>query len=89
MADPTSGPESVRIDRWLLAARLYKTRPLAQEACAGGKVDLNGSGASAHKLVRVGDRVRVSTPRGARELIVRGLGERRLPRTRRRCCSRT
>jgi len=79
MADPSpDSSESVRIDRWLLAARLYKTRALAQEACAGGKVEINRSSASAHKPVRVGDRVHLSTPRGARDLIVRGLGERRL-----------
>jgi ribosome-associated heat shock protein Hsp15 len=78
--DPSAaGPESVRIDRWLLAARIFKTRAIAQEACSGGKVEVNRTSASAHKAVRVGDRVRVTTPRGPRELVVRGLGEKRRP----------
>jgi ribosome-associated heat shock protein Hsp15 len=70
--------DGVRLDRWLLAARVFKTRSLCQEACAGGKVDVNGFAASAHKIVRAGDRLRVTTPRGRRQLVVRGLGERRL-----------
>jgi ribosome-associated heat shock protein Hsp15 len=69
--------ESVRVDQWLLAARLFKTRPLAQAACSGGKVEVNGQPASPHRLVRSGDRVRVSTERGRRELVVRGLARRR------------
>ncbi|HZR83142.1 MAG TPA: RNA-binding S4 domain-containing protein [Candidatus Binatia bacterium] len=68
---------AVRIDRWLLASRVFKTRSLAQEACAGGKVEVNRASASPHKLVRIGDRVRVTTPRGARDLVVRALGEKR------------
>lgn len=70
--------ETVRIDQWLLAARLFKTRPLAQQACTGGKVEVNGNGVSAHRLVRVGDRILVKHERGRRELVVRGLGRRRL-----------
>ncbi len=70
--------DGVRIDRWLLAARVYKTRPLCAEACAGGKVEINGSTASAHKPVRVGDRVAATTVAGPRQLVVRALGLRRL-----------
>jgi len=73
-----SDADAVRIDRWLLAARIFKTRSLCVGACEGGKVDVNGQTASAHKLVRVGDRVHVTTPAGKRQLIVRGLGIRRL-----------
>jgi ribosome-associated heat shock protein Hsp15 len=69
---------SVRVDRWLLAARVYKTRTLCAQACAGGKVEVNGVGASAHKPLRVGDRVHVTTIGGARQLVVRALGLRRL-----------
>jgi ribosome-associated heat shock protein Hsp15 len=78
MAETGDGGASVRVDRWLLAARVYKTRSLAQDACAGGKVDVNRATASPHKAVRVGDRIRVSTPRGPRELVVRALAEKRL-----------
>ena len=76
MSEPPA--EDVRIDRWLVAARLLKTRPLAQEACAGGKVTINGTTASPHKAVRAGDRIRLTTARGHRELVVRDLGVRRL-----------
>ncbi len=77
--DPSaSAAGSVRIDRWLLAARIFKTRSLCAAACEGGKVEVNGVTASAHKLVRPGDRVRVTTPAGRRELVVRALGVRRL-----------
>ena len=74
----SSGDERVRIDQWLLAARLFKTRPFAQRACEGGKVSVNGQGVSAHRLVRAGDRVTVKTERGTRQLVVRGLGKKRL-----------
>jgi ribosome-associated heat shock protein Hsp15 len=73
-----SDHDSVRIDQWLLAARLFKTRPLAQQACTGGKVDVNRNSVTPHRLVRAGDRVRVTTERGRRELVVRGLGKKRL-----------
>jgi len=70
--------EHVRVDRWLLAARVFKTRTLAQEACAGGKVEVNGARVTAHKLLRVGDHVSVRGSRGRRELDVAALAERRL-----------
>ncbi|MDG2303844.1 MAG: RNA-binding S4 domain-containing protein [Candidatus Binatia bacterium] len=70
---------NVRVDRWLLAVRVFKTRTLSQQACAGGKVSVNDSRVSAHRPVRIGDRVRIQGPRGLRDLIVLGLGERRLP----------
>jgi ribosome-associated heat shock protein Hsp15 len=69
----------VRCDRWLLAARIFKTRDLAATACDGGKVEVNSTAAKPHKLVRPGDRLRVTTRDGRRELVVRALGERRLP----------
>ena len=75
----SAAPEAtVRIDRWLVAARVFKTRTFAQEACSGGKVEVNGSGASPHKPVRIGVRVHATTPRGPRQLVVRALAEKRL-----------
>lgn len=71
--------ESVRIDRWLLAVRVFKTRTLSQQACAGGKVTVNDVRATAHRPVRAGDRVRIQGARGLRDLVVLGLAERRLP----------
>jgi ribosome-associated heat shock protein Hsp15 len=70
----------VRIDRWLWAARIFKTRALASEALQGGRVHVGGARAKASKEVRSGDRVEVTLERGFRkELIVRGLAERRGP----------
>jgi len=69
----------VRCDRWLLAARIFKTRELAATACDGGKVDVNSIAAKPHKLVRPGDRLRVTTRGGRRELVVLALAEHRLP----------
>ena len=70
---------SLRIDKWLWAARLFKTRSLAATACDGGKVDLNDAAAKPARLVRAGDLVRVTLPRGKRIVKVLGLAERRGP----------
>jgi ribosome-associated heat shock protein Hsp15 len=51
--------DSVRLDKWLWAARFFKTRGLASEAVAGGKVHLNGSRTKPAKPVQVGDALRV------------------------------
>ena len=47
--------DSVRIDKWLWAARFYKTRALAREAIAGGKVHLNGHRVKPGKTIKMGD----------------------------------
>jgi ribosome-associated heat shock protein Hsp15 len=52
-----SSPEETRIDRWLCAVRLVKTRPLATQLCEGGHVRINGSSAKPSNKVRPGDRV--------------------------------
>jgi ribosome-associated heat shock protein Hsp15 len=52
-----TGPEETRIDRWLCAVRLVKTRALATELCEGGHVVVNGSPAKPSTRVRAGDRV--------------------------------
>ncbi len=56
MTDPADGAET-RIDRWLCAVRLVKTRPLATQLCEGGHVRVNGSPAKPSTKVRAGDRV--------------------------------
>jgi len=70
---------AVRLDKWLWAARFYKTRSLAAKACDGGKVEINGQSAKPHKLVRPGDRVKLSLPSWRREVTVLGLADRRGP----------
>jgi len=49
--------ETTRVDRWLWAVRLYKTRSVATDACRGGHVKVNGASAKPATPVRVGDRV--------------------------------
>lgn len=70
---------TVRIDQWLCAARLYKSRSLTQAACAGGHVKLNGASVRASHLVRVGDRIECVAPSGRRDVLVTALAEKRQP----------
>lgn len=70
-------PDRVRIDKWLWAARFFKTRSLATEAVDGGKIEVNGETAKPSKAVKVGDQVRVRLGAFEHRLLVRGLGERR------------
>jgi ribosome-associated heat shock protein Hsp15 len=67
----------VRIDKWLWAARVFKSRTLAARACTGGKVDVNGLAVKASRAVRPGDLLRVTVPQGKKILRVLGLSERR------------
>ena len=73
----TAGADSVRIDRWLWAARFYKTRSQAASAIDGGKVRLNDARPRTAAAVRVGDLVRVRMGPIERTLRVSGLAERR------------
>ncbi|MCU1321592.1 MAG: RNA-binding domain protein [Acidobacteriaceae bacterium] len=54
----------VRIDKWLWAARFFKTRTLAADACEMGRVDSNGMRAKASREVRAGDQLRVKSEAG-------------------------
>lgn len=69
--------DSVRIDKWLWAARFFKTRSLAAEAVAGGKVKVNGERAKPAKTIRVGDEVRIRIEPFEHVIRVQGLSERR------------
>jgi len=73
------GHLSVRLDTWLWAARFFKTRALASEAVAGGKVELNGTRAKRAKQLRVGDRLRVRKSPFDYQLTVRQLALHRGP----------
>jgi len=67
-----------RIDRWLWAVRMYKTRSAATEACRGGHVRVNGAPAKAATSVTVGDRVEATGPRGLKILEVVEVIEKRV-----------
>ena len=68
---------SVRIDRWLCAARIYKSRTIAQRACEAGDVRINGAKVRPSHVLRIGDEVRAEAPRGTMLLRVLGLADRR------------
>jgi len=71
--------EEARIDRWLWAARFYKTRTAATDAVAGGRVHLNGARVKPAKDVRPGDTLDVTIGDTRREVVVVALAERRGP----------
>ena len=74
---PGTAPASVRIDKWLWAARFFKSRSLAATACDGGKVDVNDQAAKPSRAVRVGDLLHITRPGVRRVARVRALSERR------------
>lgn len=69
--------DRVRLDKWLWAARFYKTRGLASEAIAGGKVQVNGDRAKRARPLQVGDRVRIRQGVYEYQVVVRELSGRR------------
>jgi ribosome-associated heat shock protein Hsp15 len=71
--------DSVRLDRWLMAARFFKTRTRASEACEGGRIKVNGSASKPHKLIRVGDELTIRQRDRYRNVKVAGLAQRGLP----------
>ena len=77
MADATEG--RTRIDKWLWAARFYKTRALAAEAIAGGKVQVNGERVKRAKPLQLGDEVRIRQGPYEHQVVVRDLSDRRGP----------
>ena len=75
---PTA-PPTLRIDRWLWAARFFKTRSSAAAAVSGGKVHLNGQRTKPAKAVRAGDRLDVRRGDSRWEITVLATAERRGP----------
>ena len=69
----------MRLDKWLWAARFYKTRSLATEEVGKGRVLLNGQTAKPSRAMKVGDVLRLRIGTLEREVVVRGLSEMRGP----------
>lgn len=79
MTDPE---DRTRVDKWLWAARFYKTRSLAAEAIAGGKVQVNGDRVKRAKPLQVGDEVRIRQGPYEYQVVVRELSSQRGPAAR-------
>jgi ribosome-associated heat shock protein Hsp15 len=69
----------VRVDKWLWAARFFKTRSLATDAVSGGKIKLNGAATKPAREVKAGDRLEISHGDTRWEVIVQALSEKRGP----------
>jgi ribosome-associated heat shock protein Hsp15 len=75
----SAGDARVRIDKWLWAARFFKTRALAQAAVAAGKVRLHGERIKPAKEVRVGDALAIRVGEFAWDVMVKAVAGRRGP----------
>lgn len=71
--------EKLRVDKWLWAARFYKTRSLATEEIGKGRVEVNGAEAKPAREIKIGDTVSFRQGTVARAVIVKGLSRTRGP----------
>jgi ribosome-associated heat shock protein Hsp15 len=69
----------MRLDKWLWAARFFKTRALAVQAIDGGRVSLNGERSKPAKPVKLGDRLAIRRPPFEHLVVVKALSEKRGP----------
>jgi ribosome-associated heat shock protein Hsp15 len=79
--EPGDGETRIRLDKWLWAARLYKTRALAAHEIGRGRVDVNGLAAKASRELKVGDLLQLRQGQVQRTLIVRATSMHRGPAT--------
>jgi ribosome-associated heat shock protein Hsp15 len=77
MSDQEDG--RVRLDKWLWAARFFKTRALAAEAVEGGKVEVNGDRPKRARPIQIGDEIRIRLGPFEHTMTVRALSGRRGP----------
>lgn len=73
----SAATDKIRLDKWLWAARLYKTRSLATAAVSGGKVHVNGERVKPSRDVRLGDVISLTRGSDPMELTVKGLSDKR------------
>lgn len=81
MAQPAPAPHRVRLDRWLWAARWFKTRSQAAQAIAGGKIRVNGERPKRARVIGLGEEVRVRKGPYEFHVVVLALSEERGPAT--------
>jgi ribosome-associated heat shock protein Hsp15 len=77
MSTPEAAPQKLRLDKWLWAARFFKTRSLAKAAIEGGKVRLEGQRAKVSKEISVGDTLQVRQGWDERTVQVLALSDQR------------
>lgn len=77
--DSNDKPKKVRIDKWLWAARFFKTRSLASEAVKGGKVSVNGQRAKPSRELEIGDTIILRQGADLKTVIVQDLSDKRGP----------
>lgn len=78
-AQPEQNNAAQRLDKWLWAARFFKTRGIAVEAINGGKVHVNGQRAKPSRNIHIGDKLEISKPPYTFEIEVAGLEKQRRP----------
>lgn len=71
--------DSMRLDKWLWAARFFKTRSLAKSAIESNKVKVNEQNSKPKRLVTIGDTVKIKQQGVEREIVIEGLNEQRRP----------
>jgi ribosome-associated heat shock protein Hsp15 len=76
----------LRLDKWLWHARFFKSRSLATEAVAGGRVHVNGERVKPSREIKVGDRLEISRDETHFEILVLSIPKRRGPATEARLC---
>lgn len=79
MSEQESDANKIRIDKWLWAARFFKTRGLASDAINGGHVHLNGARVKPSRVLAIGDELRIQRGREEMIIIVQGLSDKRGP----------
>ena len=77
MSNNESGLTSTRVDKWLWAARFFKTRQLAVDAVAAGRVEINGERVKPSKTIKSGDRLVLRKPPLEYDLVVTAVAEKR------------
>jgi len=77
--NPAESEERIRIDKWLWAARFYKTRSMAAKAVSGGHVQVNGSRVKPARVIHIGDTLLIRRGPVEFEVVISGLSGRRGP----------